>query len=73
VLLGNIYVEAGRDEEAMAAYKQAMNLDLDNPQAHYHLVEVYLRMGDRDSALEQYETLRTLDEELANELSGLIH
>ena len=29
-------------------------------------------MGDKDLALEEYEVLKTLDEELANELLGLI-
>jgi hypothetical protein len=30
-------------------------------------------MGDRDLALEQYEILKTLDEELASELYELIN
>jgi hypothetical protein len=30
-------------------------------------------MGNKDLALEEYEILKTLDEELANELLGFIH
>jgi hypothetical protein len=41
-------------------------------QAHYRLAKTYLKMGDKDLALEEYEILKTLDKELANELLCLI-
>ena len=40
--------------------------------AHYFLAKAYLKMGNKDLALEEYEILKTLDEELANELLVLL-
>jgi len=41
-------------------------------EVYYNLGETYLKLGNKDLALEQYEILKTLDEELANELLVLI-
>lgn len=71
-MLGDAYWGCGRHEEAMAAYKQAMNLHTDNPHVHYQIAQAYLKMGDKNSALEEYEILKNMDEELSNELLGLI-
>jgi hypothetical protein len=40
--------------------------------AHYNLGVAYLVTGDKDSALEEYKILKTLDAEKANELFKLI-
>lgn len=39
----------------------------------YHLAKVYLKTGNKALALEEYEMLKTLDEELANELFELMN
>ena len=71
-MLGEAYWNCSRHEEAMAAYKQAIKLQVNNPHVHYQIAQAYLKMGDKDSVLEEYEILKSLDEELANELLGLI-
>ncbi len=40
-------------------------------QTYYNLGEICVKMGNKDLALEKYEILETLDEELADELLGL--
>ena len=74
LLLGQAYSQMGRFEEAITAYGQAVDteIEIDRAQAYYNLGETYLQMGDEDSALDQYEILKTLDEELANELADLL-
>jgi len=73
LLIGNAYAVSDRYEEATRAYGQAIEIDAGIVEAHYRLAKVYLTMGNKDLALEEYEILKTLDEELADELSFLIH
>jgi cytochrome c-type biogenesis protein CcmH/NrfG len=71
-MLGDAYWNCGRFEQSMAAYKQAMNLQLDNPYIHFQVAQAYIKMGDKDSALEEYEILKKMDEGLAKQLFVLI-
>ena len=71
-LLGLSYCDSGHYEEAVEAYKQAIEIDPDMGPAHYFLAEVYLKMGNKDLALKEYEVLKTLEEELASELLVLL-
>jgi len=70
--LGEAYSQMGRYEEVVESYKQAIEIDADRAQAHYRLAKTYLKMGDKDLALEEYEILKTLNEELANEIFLLL-
>ena len=72
VLLGRACVKAGHPEEAIVAYKHAISTHIDYAEAHRELGEIYLRTGNTDFALEEYEILKTLDEELADELLALL-
>jgi len=71
-MLGDAYWNCGRYEEAIVAYKQAMKLQVDDPHVRYQIALAYLKMGDKDSAMEEHKILKDMDEELANELLGLI-
>jgi cytochrome c-type biogenesis protein CcmH/NrfG len=71
-MLGDACWNCGCYEEAMMAYKQAMKMQLNNPYIHYQVGQAYLKMGDKDSAQEEYEVLKGLDKELANQLLVLI-
>ena len=72
-MLGDAYWNCGRYEQAMAAYKQAMKLHIDDPHVRYQIALAYFKMGDKNSALEEHEILKSMDEELANELLGFIN
>lgn len=72
-MLGDAYWNCGRNEEAIVVYKQAMKLRADNPHIRYQIVLAYLAMGDKKSALKEYDTLKSMDEELAKELDAIIN
>ncbi len=59
-------------KEAIEAYKQALRIKPDDVRMHFNLGVTYLSAGDRDSAIKQYEILKTLDSNLATRLSSLI-
>jgi thioredoxin-like negative regulator of GroEL len=54
-------------------YKQEVEKNPDDAGAHFNLSDAYLCLNAEDSALEQYEILKSLDSELANKLFNLIY
>src|SRR2546425_730931 len=70
--LGVAYGKLGRWQEAVAAFQQAIRLKPDFAEAHLNLGVAYLILGDRDLALEEYKILRTLDQNLADDLFSFI-
>jgi tetratricopeptide (TPR) repeat protein len=70
--LAGAYEKLGRYEEAIEAYKQAISIKPD-AEAHYNLGVAYYKSGDKDSALKEYEILKTLDMSMANELLKIIN
>ena len=71
--LGIAYGKLGRHDEAIKAFKRAIHLKPDDTDTHYNLGLAYLLVGDRDLALEEYEILKALDKDLANELFNKIY
>jgi Flp pilus assembly protein TadD len=71
--LGNACGALGRYQQAVDAFKQAIKIKPDYTDPRYNLALTYLNIGDKPSALQQYETLKTLDEEMASELFNLIN
>ena len=67
------YIELGRYIEAIKSYKQAIRIQPEYSKAHYGLGWVYLIIGDKGSALDQYKILKKLDNDLANRLFNLIY
>ena len=71
--LGVAYVSLGRIHEAIEAFKQAIRIKPDYAAAHLCLGFTYLLVGDKGSALNEYKILKTLDDDLANELFNQIY
>jgi tetratricopeptide (TPR) repeat protein len=72
--LGVTYGKSGMYKEAFEAYKQAIRINPDDALAHFNLGITYaIFLNDRDSALEQYKILKSLDPEKANELYNMIY
>jgi len=63
----------GRCKDAIEVFKQAIRIDPDNVGAHFGLGLTYLRIGDRNLALNEYKILKELDIDKANELFDLIY
>jgi len=60
LLLGRIYLRAGRAQEAVEAFKIALWSD-DTPEAHLALAEAYVRMKDPNSARSELEGVLARD------------
>lgn len=71
--LGITYNILGFNVEAMKALKKAVLINPRYAQARHALALCHLRNGDRASALEEYEILRGLDPDLADQLILLIN
>jgi len=67
------FYNLGYNEDAIEAYKQAILIDADYATAHNALGFAYYKIGDKNSALNEYKILKELDINLANELFELIY
>lgn len=68
--LGLTYESLDRRQEAMVAYKRAVNLKSDYAEAHYNLGLLYLTLGNRNQAQEEYDSLISLKSDLAAALAS---
>lgn len=71
--LGIAYTMLGRNRDAVKVCRQAIRIKPGYAQAHYALGLNYLLLGDRSSAHKELSILKTLDQDLATELIGLIN
>ena len=71
--LGVTFGQSGMYGKAVTALKRATELDTHNAVAHYNLGFAYLISNDKNSAINEYEILKNIDTELANELFREIH
>lgn len=60
-------------DTAQIAFERAIALDPEDALAHYGIGMIYVMKGDRTSALQEYQVLRDLDPDLANELFSTIY
>lgn len=67
-LLGDVYMELGRTDEAIETYDRAIQLRPDDTSPHLKLGLAYITKNNWNAALGQYHTLRTLNEVVAGEL-----
>jgi protein O-mannosyl-transferase len=66
--IGFAYGKLDRYQEAIEACKKAIKIKPDYADAHYNLGVAYLEMGDKNSALAEFNILKSLNSELANNL-----
>jgi TonB family protein len=71
--LGMQYLNTGNFLDAMTSLKEAIRLKPEQPLPHKLLGLAYLVVDERDSALEEYKILQTLDPEMAKYLDSAIH
>jgi tetratricopeptide (TPR) repeat protein len=70
--LGVSYGNLGRWPEAIEAYKNVVRIKPDYTDAHVNLANAYLAIGDKNSAMAEYNILRSLNSETANKLLNQI-
>jgi tetratricopeptide (TPR) repeat protein len=71
--LGYAYAKLGRYTEAIDIYKQAIRIKPDYALAHYNLGVAYLAIDDKDSAMAEYNILKSLNPEMAKKLLNQIN
>jgi tetratricopeptide (TPR) repeat protein len=71
--LGRIFANSDRWHEAIEAYKQAVKFKPDLFEAHNNLGYAYLAVGDKNSALAEYNILKSLNPQLADKLLNQIN
>jgi tetratricopeptide (TPR) repeat protein len=72
--IGLCQLKLGQPYEATVAFKQAIEIDDQHAWAHYGLALADLLLGDKKSALEEYQAFKTLkDEETAKPLLDAIN
>lgn len=71
--LGDIYSGLQKHREEVEAYKQVLRLDPDNKWTHYVLGQRYVELGNSKAALKQYEALKNLKSNYADDLHIFIY
>jgi len=61
-LLGNVYAKTNRTQEAIAELKLALDNDKDGS-LHYQIARLYMKVGDRASADQAFETSKRIQRE----------
>jgi tetratricopeptide (TPR) repeat protein len=70
--LGDSYTYNGQYDAAIASFKEALRLNPDSAKAHYGLGLAYIATSNNIGALEQYEALKEVDHDMANNFLNLI-
>ena len=70
--LGVVRKKMGLIKEAVKCFKKAIILEPDNLLAHYNLGGTYLAMSDKQAVLREYDILKVLDAELAQNFKNHI-
>jgi len=71
--LGETLIELNRFEEAKETLQQAISVNSDFGKARYNLGRAYLKSGDRDAAIAQYNQLKAAESDWADKLYVLIY
>ncbi len=61
ILLGNIYFETGKYDEAIAAYREALDRTPDNARVLYNLGSALMQKGDEFAAMEYFKKAGAAD------------
>ena len=67
-LLGNAYFNDSQFEKALDAYRRSLDISPNFPRARYNAGISYIRLKNKNGALEQYNALLNLDKDLAGRL-----
>jgi tetratricopeptide (TPR) repeat protein len=70
--LGFDYKQSGDNQKAIESFKEAIRIRANYVKARWNLGKLFIEIGDMDNALKEYEVLRTLDQQHADELYSAI-
>jgi len=68
-----IYYKLGRFQDSVNTYRRMIELAPKNVEAHYELGSTYIATGDKQAALDEYNSLRSIDYKSAKKLLDKIN
>lgn len=71
--IGYAYLSLENYSKAIPFLRTAIKLDPENPEPYYCLGKAYLGLGDKKDALKEYQILKSLDTEMAEDLFNEIN
>lgn len=71
--MGETLIELNRPEDAKEVLQQAVGINSEFEKARYNLGRAHLKLGERDSAIAQYNMLKTSESDWADKLYILIY
>jgi tetratricopeptide (TPR) repeat protein len=71
--LGRAYLNLDRFAEAKESFMQAIRINPYQAEAHFNLGLIYVLLDDKGSALEEYEILKIIERDYAEELFNFIY
>ncbi len=71
--LGESYLESGKADESVDAFSNALSVNPDMDKARYNLGRAYIKIGNREMALAQYEILKNSRSDWADRLYILLN
>ncbi|MEE9264319.1 MAG: tetratricopeptide repeat protein, partial [Vicinamibacteria bacterium] len=69
--LGNLYLEAGHDDEAIPWFRQALEREPDNAHARIHLAQSLANVGRGEEAISEYQVVLAREPGNSQALLGL--
>jgi len=70
--LGTVYNDIGNKQQAIDVLKEAIRLRPEYFKAHYTICKIYSEIGDSENAIKEYEILKKMDSNVADELAPII-
>lgn len=64
-LLGSTYLRQNRFDEALNAYQRAVEVNPKSQGAHYALCVIYIKRGDKQAAIREYQAVAEVDSVIA--------
>ena len=71
--LGNVYNEVGNKYKAIEFLNNAIRLRSNYIKAHYVICKIYSEIGDSENTKKEYELIKSLDSNVAKELTEFIN
>ncbi len=65
-------IKLNRWAEAQSSFDKAVSLKPDSPEAYLGLLACYIQQGDSAKAAKAYETLSTLDKNMARQVTEML-
>lgn len=70
--LGTVHNDIGNKQQAIDVLEEAIRLKPEYLKARYTICKIYSEIGDRENAIKEYEIIKKMDSNVADELAPII-